>query len=103
MFDKRSTSLANKSTKGNGVSTKIAPQNQQLAEPIVRKFKKRKIDAAFKDNVWGVDLADIQLISRYNKGIRFLLCAFDIFSKFAWVLPLKNKKGVSIVAAYQRI
>ena len=59
--------------------------------------------SAFKDNIWGVDLADMQLISRFNKGIRFLLCVIDIFSKYTWVVPLKDKRGVSIVAAFQII
>ena len=99
--------LADKSTKGSGVNTKPAPQNQQLAEelhkPIIKNFKKRKIHAAFKDNIWGADLADMQLLSRYNKGIRFLLCVIDIFSKYAWVGPLKDKKGVSIATAIQSI
>ena len=45
----------------------------------------------------------MQLISRYNKGIRFLLCVIDIFSKYTWVVPLKDKKGVSIVIAFQSI
>ena len=91
----------------NHVNTKITPQNQQLAEeahkPIIRKFEKRKVHAAFKDNIWGVDLADMQLLSKYNKGIRFLLCVIDIFSKYAWVVPLKDKKGISIVKAFQSI
>ena len=99
--------FADKSTKGSGVNTKPAPQNQQLAEelhkPIIKNFKKRKIHAAFKDNIWGADLADMQLLSRYNKGIRFLLCVIDIFSKYAWVGPLKDKKGVSIATAIQSI
>ena len=51
----------------------------------------------------GADLADMQLLSRYNKGIRFLLCVIDIFSKYAWVVPLKDEKCVSIVAAFQSI
>ena len=51
----------------------------------------------------GVDLADMQLISKFNKGFRFLLCIIDIFSKFVWVVPLKDKKGVSIVNAFQKI
>ena len=76
-----------KKSEGSVVDTKLAPQNQQLAEefhkPIIKKFKKRKIHAAFKDNIWGADLADMQLLSRYNKGIRFLLCVIDIFSKYA--------------------
>ena len=45
----------------------------------------------------------MQLLNKYNKGIRFLLCVIDIFSKYAWVVPLKDKKGVSIVAAFQSI
>ena len=49
------------------------------------------------------DLADMQLTGKFNKGFRFLLCAIDIFSKYAWVVPLKDKKGVSIVNAFQKI
>ena len=49
--------------------------------------------SAFKDNIWRVDLADIQLISKYNKGSRYLLCAIDLFSKYAFVVPLKDKKS----------
>ena len=43
----------------------------------------------------------MQLISKFNKGFRFLLCVIDIFSKYAWVIPLKDKKGISIVNAFQ--
>ena len=49
------------------------------------------------------DLVDMQLINKFNKGIRFLLCVIDIFSKYAWVDPLKYKKGVTIVDAFQKI
>ena len=58
--------------------------------------------SSFRYNIWGADLADMQLISKSNKGFRFLLCVIDIFSKYAWVLPLKGKKGVSIVDAFQK-
>ena len=51
----------------------------------------------------GADLSDIQLLSKFNKEFRFLLCVFDIFSKYAWVVPLKDKKGVSIVNAFQSL
>ena len=51
----------------------------------------------------GADLADMQLISKYNKGTKYLLCAIDIFSKYVWVIPLKDKKCVSIVNAFQKI
>ena len=54
-------------------------------------------------NIWGVDLADMQLLSKFNKGLKFLLCVIDIFSKCAWVVPVKDKKGVSIVNAFQII
>ena len=98
------------STKGSGVTTltnKSLSQNQQLVEelhkPIIKKFKKGKVYATFKDNIWGADLVDMQLIRRYNNGIRFLLCVIDIFSKYAWVVPLKDEKGVSIVTAFQSI
>ena len=81
------------------------PQNEQLAEelhkPIIRKLKKRKVCSAFKDNIWGADLADMQLMSKFKKGFRFLLCVTDIFSKYAWVVPLKDKNGVSILNAFQ--
>ena len=80
-------------------------QNEQLADelhkPIIRKFKKRKVYSAFKDNIWAADLADMQLISKFNTGFRFLLCATDIYSKYAWVVCLKDKKGSSIVNAFQ--
>ena len=51
----------------------------------------------------GVDLADMQLISKDNKGIRYVLCAIDVFSKYVWVVPIKDKKGVIIVNAFQKI
>ena len=59
--------------------------------------------SAFKDNIWGSDLADLQLTSKFNKRYRFLLCGIDIFSKYPLVVPLKGKKGVSIVNAFQKI
>ena len=86
-FDKKST--------GSGIKNKIK-QNQQLAnelhKPIIRKFKKRKVYASFKGNVWGLDLADMQLISKYNKRVRFLLSEIDLLSKYAWVVPKKRQK-----------
>ena len=89
-FDKKSIGSGTKSM-----------SNQQLADelhkPIVIKFKRHKVYSFFKGNIWGADLADMQLISKCNKGIRFLLCVIDIFSKYAWVVPLKDKKGIIII------
>ena len=83
-------------SKVSGSGVKLISENEQLGnelhKPIIRKFEKRKVYSTFKDNIWGVDLADMQLLSKYNKGIGFLLCVIDIFSKYAWVVPLKDKK-----------
>ena len=92
-FDKKSS--------GSGI---INEANYQLADelhkPIIRKFKKRKVYSSFRDNIWGVDLADMQSLSKYNKRIKCLLCAIDLFSKYAWVIPLKDKEGTRIVNAF---
>ena len=94
-------------SKVSGSGAKLILENEQLAnelhKPIIRKFEKRKVYSTFKDNIWGADVADMQLLSKYNKGIRFLLCVIDIFSKYAWNVPLKDKKGISIVKAFQNI
>ena len=59
--------------------------------------------SSFRDNIWGVDLADMQSLSKYNKGIKNLLCAIDLFSKYAWVVPLKDKRGIIIVNEFQKL
>ena len=96
-FDKKST--------GNSIKS-MANQLQltnEFHKPIIRKFKRRKAYSSFKYNFWGVDLADMQLISKYNKGIRYLLCVINLFSKYAWAVLLKDKKGITIVNAFQSI
>ena len=70
---------------------------------FIRKFKKRKVYSSYRDNIWGVDLGDMQSLSKYNRGIKYLLCAIDLFSKYAWVIPIKDKKGTSIVNAFKKI
>ena len=76
-----------KKSKGGGIANE---PNYQLAnelhKPIIRKFKKRKVYSRFKDNIWGADLADMQLIIKFNKGFRFLLCVIDVLCKYAWVV-----------------
>ena len=75
----------------------------ELHKPVIKKFNKRKVYSQFKDNIWGVDLADMQSLIKKNKGIKHLLCAIDLFSKYAFVLPLKGKKGISITNAFNKI
>ena len=64
---------------------------EELHKPIIRKFNKRNVYSVFKDNISATNLADMQLISKFNKGFIFLLCVIDSFSKCAWVVPLKDK------------
>ena len=75
----------------------------ELHQPGIKKFNKRKVYSQFKDNIWRVDLADMQSLSRKNKGIKYLLCAIDLYSKYAFVIPLKDKKEISIVNAFDKI
>ena len=90
-----------------GSSVKSIPQNEQLTEElhesIIRKFKKRRVYSAFKENIWAADLADVLLMNKFNKGFRFLLCIIGIYSRYASVFPLKDKKVASIVNAFQSI
>ena len=79
--------------------------NKELAEElhkqIVRKFEKRKVHSSFIDNIWCTDLADIQLISKFNKGFKFLLCVIDVYSKYAWVIPLKIKNELQLLILFK--
>ena len=76
----------------------------ELHKPVIKKFNKRKVYSQFKDNIWVyIDLADIQSLSKKNKGIKYLLCATDLYSKSAFVIPLKDKKGISVVNAFNKI
>ena len=96
VFDKKSS--------GSGID---AEPNYQLANElhrqIIKKFKKRKVYSSFRDNIGGVDLADMQSLSKYSKGIKHLFCAIDLFRKYVWVVPLKSKRRISIVNAFQKI
>ena len=97
-FDKKSMGSGFKKLKNS--SSILA---DELHNSIIKKFDKRKVYSQFKDNIWGVDLADMQSLSRKNKGIKYLLCAIDLYSKYAFVIPLKDKKGISIVNAFNKI
>ena len=94
-----------KKSQGSGLANnkEIMQLPNELHKPIIRKFRKRKVYSSFRDNIWVIELADMQLLSKFNKGFRFLLCVIDIFSKYAWVIPLKDKKGISVVDVFQKI
>ena len=103
----RLETLATWATRNKSAIKKENISNKELSEeshkPIIRKFNKRKVHSPFIDNIWGTDLADMQLISKFNKEFRFLLCVIDIYSKYAWVIPLEDKKGDTITNAFHKI
>ena len=106
-FDKKSMGSGVKKLKNTTKSSSLERNSSILAnelhKPVIKKFNKRKVYSQFKDNVWGVDLADMQSLSKKKKSIKYLLCAIDLYSKYAFVVPLKDKKGISIVNGFNKI
>ena len=94
-------------TSGSGIKDENI-SNKELAEelhkPITRNFYKRKEHSLFIGNIQGEYLIDLQLISNFNKECRFSLCVFiDIYRKYAWVIPLKDKKRITITNTFQKV
>ena len=100
-FDKKSTGSGFKKLK-NTTKPSSSILADELHKPVYIKFKKRKVYSQSKDNVWGVDLADMQSLSRKNKDIKYLLCAIDLYSKYAFVIPLENKKGIRVTNGFNK-
>ena len=101
-FDSKVAPVDKKTMSGKGIkNNKILAE--ELHKPVIKKFTKRKVYSQFKGNIWGVDLADMQSLSKKNKGIKYILCAIDLYRKYAFVVPLKDKKGISIVNAFNKI
>jgi hypothetical protein len=75
----------------------------ELHKPVVRKFRKRKVIVYGIDEIWGADLVDMQAYAKENDGIRYLLCVIDVFSKYGWIVPMKDKSGKSTAEAFERI
>ena len=96
-----------KKTFGIGIKSENISNNKELAKELLKlviiKFNKRKVLSPFIDKIWGADLAIMQLINKFNKGFRFLLCVIDICSKYAWVILLKNKNCITITNAFQKL
>ena len=81
-----------KKSKESGINEPNYQLADELHKPVIKKCKKRKVYSSFKDYIWGADLVDIQSLSKVNSGYKYLLCAIDLFSKYAWVIPLRDKK-----------
>ena len=74
-----------------------------LHKPIRRKFKRRQTRVGGIDFQWQADLADLQKLAKDNEEHRYLLCVIDVFSKYAWVVPIYNKTSASLIKAFQSI
>ena len=81
--------------------------SQQLAEelhkPITRNFRKRRVISKGIDKIWAADLVEMQKYSKWNKGVKYLLMVIDVFSKYGWIVPLKDKKTESVSTAFDEI
>ena len=81
--------------------------SQQLAEelhkPITRNFRKRTVISYGIDKIWAADLVEMQKYSKWNKGIKYLLMVIDVFSKYGWIVTLKDKKTESVSLAFDTI
>ena len=92
-----------KTAKNENISNKEL--SEELHNPIMRPFEKRKVHSPFTNYIWDADLAEMQLISKFNEGICFLLCVFllcDILSKYARIIPLKDKRSYTITSTFQK-
>ena len=76
---------------------------EELHKPIRRNFPRRRVVVKHIDNTWCSDLVEMQKFSKWNKGYRYLLMVLDVFSKYGWIVPLKDKKGESVAAAFKKI
>ena len=76
---------------------------EELHRPIRKHFKKRKVISKHVDDIWAADLVDMQYYSRTNKGYKYILMIIDVFSKYGWCVPLKNKTGAEMVRAFSEI
>ena len=74
----------------------------ELYKPIIRKFEKRKVYSCFRDNIWGINWADIQALSKSNMGNKYLFSAIDLFSKNVWVIPMKTKKELVFLMHFKK-
>ena len=86
-----------------GSRKKSSTLADELHSPIRRKFKRRTVRVSGIDKIWAADLADMKAFSKANQGVKYLLCVIDIFSKYGWLVPLKDQTGKSVASALQTI
>ena len=81
---------------GMGIKKSLA---EELHKTIKRKFKKCRVLVNGTDRIWAADLVDMQAFSKFNRGVKYLLAVMDVFSKYGWLIPLKDKTGKSVASA----
>ena len=74
-----------------------------MHKPIRRKFKKRRVLVNGTDRIRAADLVDMQAFSKFNRVVKYLLAVIDVFSKYGWLIPLKDKVGKSVAFALKNI
>ena len=87
---------------GAGAST-IEEPAQTLHKPVIKKFGRRNVYASFKDNIWAADLAEMGSLFPFNHGIKYSTCVTDVFTKYALVKTLKDKKGKIVLHGFIEI
>ena len=92
--------FAKKIQMGQGWKESLA---EELHKPIRRKFNRRCVKVYSIDDVWGADLVDLKEWKGYNKGYVYLLTVIDVYSKYAWAVPLKDKRGETVMMAFKDI
>ena len=102
-FDKKTSGsgVKNENISGQHSSDFLRQSAKELHKLIIRKFGKQKIHSSFIGTVWSADLADMQLISKFNKGFRFLLPVIDIYSKYASFVTLKDKNVLQLLKIFK--
>ena len=75
--------------------------SRPLYKPVNKKFRRRY--ERFKDNIWAVDLAEMESLSSKKRNVKYLLCVIDVFTKYARVTPLKGKEGKTVLNAFIEI
>ena len=76
---------------------------EELHRPVVKHFRKRRVFVKGIDEIWAADLVDMQAFAKSNSGVKYLLTVIDVFSKYGWIEPLKDKSGKSVAAAFKKI
>jgi hypothetical protein len=96
-------SFKSKNEKENAKQWLLDQETYTIHRPIRKKFQRNKIIVSGIDDTWQADLVDVRSLEKYNDGIQYILTCIDVFSKYAWAIPIKNKTSKSIIEAFKEI